>query len=69
MDSYSEPVVDRLGNVMFWCDDCRAPITRGDILDLGLRLPDFGETADEYLDTELIDAFRHPRCITVIRAG
>ena len=54
---------------MFWCDQCRAPISRSDTLDLGMRLPDYGESADEYLDAELIDSFRHPACSADTKAG
>jgi uncharacterized C2H2 Zn-finger protein len=69
METYSEPVVDRDGNVMFWCDHCGAPISRADILNLGLRLPESGETVEDYRDAELIDSFRHPRCVGAMRAG
>lgn len=69
METYSEPIVDGAGNVMFWCDHCRTPISRSDILDLGMRLPDYGESADEYLDAELIDSFRHPACLGAAKAG
>ena len=68
-DTYSEPFVDRHGNVMFWCDRCRMPISRSDILDLGMRLPDYGETAEDYRDAELIDAFRHSSCAAAAKAG
>jgi len=68
-DTYSEPVVDRHGNVMFWCDHCRSSISRSDILDLGMRLPDVGESAEDYLDAELVDSFQHPRCIAASKAG
>jgi hypothetical protein len=66
---YSEPLVDHHGRVMFYCDDCCMPLSRSDVLDLGLRLPDYGECAEDYLDAELIDSFRHPSCIAAARAG
>lgn len=69
MDEYSEPVVDRRGNVMFYCGYCGTPIGRADILDLGMRLPDVGETAQDYLDAELVDAFLHPGCLATAKAG
>jgi hypothetical protein len=69
MDSYSEPLVDARGVVMFRCDACGAPMSRSDILDLGLRLPDFGESAEDYLDAELVDSFRHPECLASAKAG
>jgi hypothetical protein len=69
METYSEPVVDEHGNVMFWCNQCRAPMTRSDILNLGMRLPDYGESAEDYLDAELIDSFRHPTCAGAAKAS
>ncbi len=63
MDDYNEPIVDHLGKVMFWCESCGSAMTRSDIEDLGLRAPDYGETAQDYLDAELVDSFRHPRCL------
>ena len=65
----SEPLVDLRGHIMFWCDRCRQPISRDDILDLGMRVPDISESAQEYLDAELIDAFRHPHCIGTAMGG
>ena len=65
----SEPIVDEHGNVMFWCHQCHSPISRSDILDLGMRLPDYGESAEEYLDAELIDSFQHPVCGAAAKAG
>jgi hypothetical protein len=63
MSADTSPVVDRSGNVMFRCGGCGAPISGVDILQLGMRLPDPGEGSDEYLDAELIDTFRHERCV------
>jgi len=62
MDPYNDPVLDHHGTVMFRCEACHEAICRGDILDFGVRLPDIGESAGDYLDAELIDAFRHERC-------
>jgi hypothetical protein len=67
--TYSEPIVDGHGRVMFWCAECGSAMSRSDVLDLGMRLPDYGETAEEYLDAELIDAFSHPTCVAAARAG
>jgi hypothetical protein len=69
MDPYSEPIVDRHGNVMFYCDYCGTPICRDDVLELGFRLPEFGESADDYRDAELIDSLRHERCLAAARAS
>ncbi len=69
MDDYSQPIVDRHGNVMFYCGYCGTPIGRDDIVDLGLRLPEFGESAQDYLDSELVDAFLHKACVAATKAG
>lgn len=69
MDDYSKPVVDRHGNVMFYCGACGTPISSSDILDFGARLPDFGEAAQDYLDAQLIDSFRHQRCLVAAKAS
>ncbi len=69
MNDYSEPVVDRHGNVMFYCGYCGTPIGATDILDLGMRLPDVGEAAQDYLDAELVDAFLHSNCLADTKAS
>ena len=56
------PVTDYAGRVMFRCSACGAPITHGDLFELGLRPPDHGESADDYQEAELIDRFDHPAC-------
>lgn len=62
MDRANEPLLDHLGRVMFYCPNCGGAVARADILDLGLRLPDNGETAGEYLDAELLDGVEHSQC-------
>jgi hypothetical protein len=69
METEHEPLVDHLGRIMFYCRHCKAPITRSDILDFGARLPDYGEPADDYLDSQLLDGIEHTRCITAAKAG
>lgn len=66
-----EPVTDYRGRVMFHCDLCGAAMTRRDFFDAQLRLPEHGETAEDYADAELIDRFEHARCRAAIdaRAG
>jgi hypothetical protein len=34
-----------------------------DFADLGLRVPEYGETADDYCTAELIDDLEHRSCI------
>ena len=69
MNTGSEPLLDRSGHVLFRCGDCGAPISQADIHDLGMRLPEPGESADEYFDAELVNAFRHERCALAARAS
>lgn len=68
-DAYNQPIVDRHGSIMFYCSFCGTPIGRDDIIELGMRLPDFGETAEEYRDAELVDAFQHRQCLGAARAS
>ncbi len=55
-------ILDRLGRVMFSCSDCGKPFTIDALFDLGLRLPDDGESRDEYFAAELIDSLSHLSC-------
>jgi len=34
-----------------------------DFADLGLRVPEYGETADEYCASELVDELAHTSCV------
>jgi len=56
-------ICDRDGLVMFYCSACGEPLAEGDFYDQGLRLPDFGETRDEYCDAELLDGTTHYDCM------
>jgi hypothetical protein len=69
METELEPLVDHLGRIMFHCRLCAAPISRSDILEFGARLPDYGETADDYLDSQLLDSIEHTSCIAAAKAG
>jgi hypothetical protein len=62
MDDHEGPLLDYKGRTMFYCTRCSAPISRDDILKFGARLPDYGETADDYLDSQLLDGIDHARC-------
>lgn len=62
MRTKADTILDERGRVMFRCLDCAQPMTRSDFFDLGLRLPELGETPDDYCDTELIDGFEHAAC-------
>ncbi len=63
------PVLDQHGRVMFLCGHCGAPISQNDFFDLGLRLPDMGETKGEYCDAELISSIEHVDCLRADRAS
>ncbi len=53
------------GRPLFTCRACRTPLSAVDLADLGLRVPDAGETADEYCHAELLDPreLRHAHCL------
>lgn len=70
MESSTAPLLDFRGRVMFHCRACGAPLSLDDLVDLGLRLPERGESAAEYCDTELLDFIEHERCGRIAeRAG
>ncbi len=54
---------DSRGNVSFFCVDCGRPLTMADFHSMGLREPEPGETAGEYMDDELVDDLAHAECI------
>lgn len=56
-------IVDTAGRPMFYCTGCGSPLTHDDFFDLGMRLPDAGESREDYCDAELIDAVVHLRCL------
>jgi hypothetical protein len=58
----ADTILDERGRVMFRCAHCGEPMTRSDFFDLGMRLPDRGESIDDYCDGELIDRFEHAPC-------
>lgn len=45
------------------CRACGSPLTADDLTAQGLRLPEPDETSEEYVDAELCDDVRHPRCL------
>jgi len=69
MKAHTSPVLDQHGRVMFQCGHCGTPISQNDFFDLGLRLPDMGETKEEYCDAELINTVEHVDCLRADRAG
>ena len=55
-------VVDYSGSVMFRCRRCGAALTEEDFFAIGLRLPEHGESREDYCDAELIDDVTHAAC-------
>jgi hypothetical protein len=62
MNTTTEPVLDAAGRRMFECRECGRALTVDDFFVLGMRLPERGETRDDYCDAELIDSVRHAVC-------
>jgi hypothetical protein len=50
------------GRPIFVCAICHQALGKDDIFDLGLRVPEPGETWEEYADAEVIDAIEHVAC-------
>ena len=69
MATSTNPILDRLGRVMFTCAECGQPLSTDDFFDLSLRFPDPGESQDDYYTAELLDAVSHLVCSEARRAG
>ena len=69
MPASDAPIVDEHGLVMFLCGTCQGAVNVDDFFQLGLRLPERGESADEYRDAELLDGIDHVDCIRSARDG
>jgi hypothetical protein len=50
------------GGPMFRCATCGEALTPSDLLNLKLRLPEPGESYEEYAEAELIDKMEHLAC-------
>ncbi|HWQ28929.1 MAG TPA: hypothetical protein VNN12_07890 [Dehalococcoidia bacterium] len=64
MDEGREIVRDHRGRPFMTCVACGAPLRKEDFWNAGLRLPEYGETAEEYCDAELLDDLRHAACLS-----
>ena len=62
MTTTSRAIADHHGRIIFRCPACGEPLTADDFFDLGLRLPDDGETRDDYFAAELLDDLSHATC-------
>jgi hypothetical protein len=62
-------VTDYRGQPLFHCSRCGAALTADDFFALGLRLPDDGESREDYCEAELIDVAEHVDCALARRAG
>jgi hypothetical protein len=65
----SDAVTDFRGQIMFRCGVCRVALTKEDFFEMSLRLPDSGESKDDYCEAELIDEMSHTACLRAARAG
>lgn len=63
MSEGHEIVRDHRGRPFLTCTACGEPLRRADFWHAGLRLPEHGETVDEYCDAELVDDLRHVACL------
>ena len=54
---------------MFHCSRCGEAMTQEEFFALGMRLPDTGESRDDYCDTELLDAVTHLGCLESAHAS
>jgi hypothetical protein len=54
---------------MFRCRFCDAPLTVDDFFELSMRLPERGESVEEFYDAELLDSVEHAGCARQSRAG
>ncbi len=57
-------VLDAKGRPFMRCAVCGAPLRKEDFWNAGLRLPEHGETAEEFCDAELVDDLRHVACLS-----
>ncbi len=59
----TQPILDEHGAVMFRCRVCHAALTDDDFFNLGLRLPEHGESREDYCDAELLEDVSHMECV------
>ena len=69
MTALSEALRDHRGRPMFVCPGCDRALSGDDIIAQGLRLPEPGESPDDYFEAELIDQLEHLACTQVRHAS
>lgn len=69
MTRFPDPILDFHGRIMFYCASCGVPLTADDFFELGMRLPDHGETHDDYFEAELLERLSHVDCLRAARAS
>jgi hypothetical protein len=62
-DAADRIVLATYGRALFRCSVCGTPMRERDFADLGLRVPECGETADDYCTAELLDDLAHSSCV------
>jgi hypothetical protein len=62
----AEAVRDYSGEIMFCCCACGVALTTDDFFEQGMRLPDNGESREEYCDAELLEGTTHIDCSRAI---
>jgi hypothetical protein len=69
MSHIASPILDRQGRPLLACSRCKGPISEEDVFAQGLRLPDPGESADDYFEAELLDELHHVNCTVAQQAS
>lgn len=69
MPATTNALFDGRGRTPFVCADCGKPISIDDLFDLGLRVPDDGESRDDYFAAELLESLSHVGCTAGQRTG
>jgi hypothetical protein len=65
----SNAILDERGRPLFVCRVCRQPLTTDDFFYFGMRLPDEGESAEDYFEAELLDGIDHDACVRARRSA
>ena len=69
LESQLDAVADFRGLIMFSCESCGKALNGDDFFALGMRVPDPGESRDDYCEAELLDVVKHVDCMRARQAG